>query len=117
MNLLLSSIVVKAKGLTPQLVASSHLEEVFTTQPNQSIATPVLAVLDYPDGYQVSVQEDRIDVTHQRPNVNDAVAQDAVLHLLSLWPLAQPTAIGLNFQYGGTYDESELTQADLARRF
>ncbi len=118
MEILLSSIVVQGRGFTPQLINAPILENIIPGHAEQAISAPPLSILDYPDGYQVMVQENRFDIKRQRPPEGaDNAMQEAVLHLLGLWPLVKPEAIGVNFQMGGAYEEESVTQAGLLARF
>lgn len=116
MELLQTTVVVTGEGFAPQLVGATTLQDVFPSTPSQVVSTPVLAILEYPDGYQVVVLGERLDVKHLRSAEGvDAPMQAAVLQLMSLWPLVQPKAVGVNFQIGAAYDD-DLTQEDLLTR-
>ena len=116
MELLQTTIVVTGQGFTPQLLGATTLQDVFPNAPSQVVSTPVLAVLEYPDGYQVFLLGERLDVKHISPAEGvDATMQAAVLQLMSFWPLIQPNAVGINFQMGAAYDD-DLTQEGLLDR-
>lgn len=116
MELLQASIIVKGQGFTPQLINATTLQDVFSEPPSQELTLPPLAVFEYPSGYQLLVQEDRIDLKRLRsPQGVDLVMQSAIQRLVSFWPLVQPTAIGMNFQMAAAY-EGELTQESMLDR-
>lgn len=116
MENLLSAIVVTGEGFTPHLLSAQTLREVFGVEPVQVVVSRPLTVLDYPNDYQVVVQETRIDVKRQRPQPGaDQLIQTAIKELLSLWPLVHPKAIGINFDFGDVFNE-QLGQADLISR-
>lgn len=113
MELLNSSIVVTAQGFTPQAVSESTFSDLLPSPPKQLIALPPIAVIDFPDGYHVVVEEEKIQIRRDNPETgSDPIMQRAILDMLDLWPLVKPKAIGLNFQFFGPYDEN-LSQENL----
>lgn len=116
MDLLVSAIVVTGEGFTPQLLGAQTLHEVFAVEPTQIVTSPPIAVLDYPDGYQVVVQEQRFNVSRKGSLASpDERLQVAARKLLSLWPLVNPKAIGINFDFGDVFG-AQLSQDDVVRR-
>lgn len=85
-------------------------------EPISEVATPVFAQLQYPDGYQVYVGADRLQVSRaSAPGGADTLAQRIMLTLIGLWPLVEPTAIGLNWMLDRQY-ASEVERAQLKDR-
>lgn len=116
MELLQASFVVTGQGFSPQVVTATTLEKFLPGPPDQAITTPPLTAISFQNGYQVIVQENKIDVKRAGPPEGaDATMQAVVQLLLSFWPMVKPTAIGINFVMGGAYD-SELTQDKMLER-
>src|SRR5262245_45830233 len=93
----MSSIVLVGRGFTPGQLQRDSLRVEFPDGPINGVVTPPLASQSFKQGYQVRVLEDRLEVRHDNPStVNDQLAQNALLKLLSFWPLATVSAVGLN---------------------
>jgi hypothetical protein len=102
-----SSFVIAGSGggFTPQLLGGDALRDEFPDPPVQALTTPVLTVLQYPAGYQILVQPNRLEVRREQPpRGTDEALQNAVRKLRGFWPLIQPSGVGVNFFLGKRYD-------------
>ncbi|MGE5595756.1 MAG: hypothetical protein ACM3S1_06925 [Hyphomicrobiales bacterium] len=117
MKTTLISLVVLGKGFTPQVFGEKRLGSLFPDEPRNKIITGALALLSYPGGYEILVQEERIEVKLSSPaSGSDQKLQKAISHLLGLWPLVEPRGLGLNFQLARVSGpERELERAAAER--
>ncbi|HYU20809.1 MAG TPA: hypothetical protein VEQ11_19140 [Chloroflexota bacterium] len=98
--------MITGEGFTPAVLSGKALASVLPTEPVQELVTPVLTVLRYEPGYQVLVQEERVEVSRSRPpSGTDELMQDVARALLQLWPLVEPKAVGINFVLGQVYSQ------------
>lgn len=106
MPILHSSIVAKGQRFSPPAVASPAFLSIFDQEPLNSIATPMVALVDFPGGLHIVIQEDRVDVKKDLPASEfDGQMSHLMRSILALFPFITPSAIGVNFIMGEPYSE------------
>lgn len=116
MKLLNASIVVKGNGFTPQVVGAKAFADIFSDPPVQVMTTTAITVLTYQDNFQVVVSDEGVEARRSLPpNGEDRTLQRIVARVPQLWPLVEPSAVGINFLlHQGEGDE--LPSEELANR-
>jgi hypothetical protein len=118
MPLRLASIVVKGNGFTPGAVTAPALQGVFQEDAQLRIVAPPLAVVAFPSGFEVMIQEDRIDVKKPSPDAQSYPRmQRSVRELLALWPLVEVGQLGINFELAENYENVPGSRDRLTERF
>jgi hypothetical protein len=111
MRLIQASLVLTGEGFTPQNFNGAALADLFGAEPAGVIASPILTLVDFVGGYQVNVQRERFEIRHDSPgdDPHDERLEAAFTRAIALWPLVQPTGLGLNFIFAQPF-AGELTR-------